>query len=132
MKRLALICGIAMLAQPILHAELPPGSYDTLRAEAPEVLIIEVLQVKTKAGQQNQTEVVVNAKVLHVEQSASRLRAGSNIEIIYTRHNTPIPGPRPVPVLTEKSVVPAFLKKGPVYEPAAHGMSFIMKPERTR
>ena len=135
MNRLALICCMTLITPLAVYAELPPGSYDTLRAEAPEVLIIEVMQVKTKAEKQNQTEVMVIAKVLYVEHTVSRLRAGSNIEIIYTRSNTSVPGPRPIPVLTDRSIVPADLKKspsGPAFEPAAHGMSFVMKPERTR
>jgi hypothetical protein len=135
MNRLAFICCMSLITPLAARAELPPGSYDTLRAEAPEVLIIEVMQVKTKAEKQNQTEIMVIAKVLYVEHSVSRLRAGSSIEIIYTRSNGPTSGPRPIPVLTERSIVPAFLKKGsngPVFEPAAHGMSFVMRTERSR
>ena len=64
MNRLALICCMTLITPLAVYAELPPGSYDTLRAEAPEVLIIEVMQVKTKAEKQNQTEVRVMAKVL--------------------------------------------------------------------
>ena len=46
-----------------VQAELPPGSYDTLRVEAPEALLIEILGVK-KAAKGNATEVVAVARVL--------------------------------------------------------------------
>jgi hypothetical protein len=114
-----------------VQAELPPGSYDTLRVEAPEALLIEVLGVK-KAAKGNATEVVAMARVLHVERTKAGLRPGAMVEIRYIHLNTPIPGPRPVPLLAEKAIVPAFLKKGEGkdFEPAAYGMSFVMTPER--
>lgn len=117
-----------------VHAELPPGSYDSLRAEAPEALIIEVVGVRSAPKPSNSTEVVARARVLHVERTKAGLKSGAMIEIRYTRPNASIPGPRPIPVLSEKSVSPAFLRKGEgkEFEPAAYGMSFIMTPEPRR
>lgn len=126
---------IAMLSclsfVPASRAELPPGSYDTLRLEAPEALLIEVLAVK-RAVKGNATEVVAVGRVLHVERTKVGLRTGATVEIRYIHTNAPMAGPRPVPLLVEKTIIPAFLKKvdGKDFEPAAYGMSFVMTPER--
>ena len=113
------------------RAELPPGSYDTLRLEAPEALLIEVEAVK-RAVKGNATEVVAIARVLYVERTKVGLRPGATVEIRYIHANGPVAGPRPVPLLVEKTFIPAFLKKGAGkdFEPAAYGMSFVMTPER--
>ena len=108
---------------PASRAELPPGSY--------EALLIEVMAVK-RAVKGNATEIVAVGRVLHVERTKVGLRTGATIEIRYIHTNAPMAGPRPVPLLVEKTIIPAFLKKvdGKDFEPAAYGMSFVMTPER--
>lgn len=123
----------ALVLSTCVRAELPPGSYDTLRAEAPEALLVEVLGVR-RAVKGNATEVLAVARVLHVERTRAGLKPGATVEIRYIHQNSNVPGPRPVPLLAEKSIMPAFLKKGEGkdFEPAAYGMSFVMTPETRR
>src|SRR5207249_1387463 len=88
---------------PPARAELPPGSYNTLRAEAQEALVIEVSDVRTEERKRGETAVVVEAKVLGVERSASKLKRGDTLQIRYTHHDLSkldgFAGPRPVPIL---------------------------------
>lgn len=110
-------------------AELPPGSYDKLRKEAQEALIIEVTDVTTTLVAGGTNQVIVKAKVLAVERSTAGLKKGDSIRIQYETH-PPMPGPKPIPLLKAEEILPAFLNaKGRAYEPAAHGWSFVMTPE---
>lgn len=118
---------------PSVRAELPPGSYDRLRAVAPEALVIEVVNVGRKLGDQGRTAVIMQAKVLTVERSKTGLKKGDIISIHYTRiEQLGVVGPRQVPLLEKGGIYPAFLQKGDkdkVYEPTAYGESFKMTPE---
>lgn len=128
MKRLAaLLC--LMTVAGLTYAELPPGSYDKLRAEADDALVIQVtgVNVDTKSTAR---EVTVQAKVLGVERSKSGLKKGDNITFNYRISTVQVPGPRPIPLLVKGDVYPAFLKTmGKSLEPAAYGESFKMTPE---
>jgi hypothetical protein len=116
-------------------AELPPGSYDKLRAEAEDAIIIEVSSVTAKAINAGWTEVVVTAKVLSIERSARALKKGATVTIRYESRDpakVKIPGPRPIPVLKPGEICPAFLNRNVGrgdFEPAAYGLSFVMTPE---
>lgn len=116
-----------------VRAELPPGSYDNLRLNAPEALVIEVMNVGRKLSTQNGTAVIVQAKVLTVERSKTGLKKGDLISIHYTRmEQSGVVGPRQVPLLEKGGIYPAFLQKGTkgkIYAPAAYGDSFKMTPE---
>ena len=117
---------------PLARSELPPEAYRQRQQAAPEAVEIEVRSVKaTKARTFTHTEVTnrVEAVVQKVTRSASGLKPGAVIRIVYTqrRHYSPIAGPSEVPSLKEGQVCPAYLthtKEGDLYSPAAGGYSF--------
>lgn len=120
---------ITVLAAPA-YAELPPGSYDTLRIEAQEALILQVESAKTQ-DRGTRIAVVLTAKVLTVERSKAGLKKGGTITIRYeTIKGQAPPGPRPLSILKTGEVYPAFLNKAADgFEPAAYGESFKMTPD---
>jgi len=120
-----------VLALTALHAELSPDHYRRLQAEAPEALQIMVEKVESKVtpGKDGtDTEVTATAKVKGITRSASGLKVDASITIHYhvIHHVVPLPGPSPVPVLTQGQATVAFLQKDQAgqYAPAARGMSF--------
>ena len=135
------LIGLATLAATFVlmlssaRAELPPGSYDALCKEAQDAIIIEVESVTAKKLKAGWTDVVLTARVVHVERSKAALKNGARITIRYESRDPTkvnIPGPRPVPVLKKGETYPAFLNGNEgtkVFEPAAFGESFIMTPE---
>ncbi len=133
-KSLVPILGLTLILAPFARAELPPGSYDALRLNAEEAVIIEVEAVKTKDGKVGQTEVIVEARVVAVERSKTHLKKGGKITIRYEsidKSKTPgSVGPRQIPILKKGDFYPAFLnEKEKVFGPAAYGESFVMTPE---
>lgn len=119
------------------RAELPPGSYDKLRVDAAEALVIRVTEVQ-KRDVGNDIVVTAKAEVLGVERSKAKLKPGDTIALTYSFVNRDkvkaFAGASPPPVLTKGAVVPAFLNSnegGKDYGPAAHGNSFTMTPEAT-
>jgi hypothetical protein len=124
---------VSVLTTPAV-AELPPGSYDTCRKEAPEALIVKVSSVKKASAPDGATKVTVDCTVLRAERSASGLAAGAEITISYVIPDTTggYAGPRVPAALKQDEVYPAFLRKteeGPDYDLAAYGESFTMTPE---
>ncbi len=132
---LAILAGTIGLALTKARAELPPGSYDKLRMEAQDVIIIEVTSVRAKELEAGWTDVVITARVLSVERSKAALQRGEIITIKYQSRDPKkvrIPGPRPLPVLKMGVIYPAFLNGNEgnrLFEPAAFGLSFVMTPE---
>lgn len=131
MPRFVFAVALLSLAVQTAHAELPPGSYDALKAKAEEAVIITVESV-TAANKAERIDVVVRAKVVAVERS----KAGLKKDGVFTFHySTPaegkqMPGPRPVPLLKKGETYPAFLNGvNNGFEPAAYGESFTMTPE---
>ena len=133
----AILAGALGLAGSDARAELPPGSYDKLRAKAEEALIIEVDSVKTHEREPGWLDVVVTARVVRVERSKARLKKGGTVTVRYesldrTKLKKPVIGPRAVPLLKKGEFYPAFLnvtKETKEYQPAAYGESFVMTPE---
>lgn len=114
-----------------VRAELPPGSYEKLRAEAQEAITGKVLSVETKELEAGRTEVVAVLLVTAVERSKSGLKNGDEVTVKYVHIDTAklpgFAGPRPVPILEKGKTYPAFLnklKEEEIYEPAAYGESF--------
>lgn len=111
-------------------AELPPSAYQERQQNAPEVLVIKVLSVRTRETKEangKQTDFTVEAEVQKVSRSASKLSPGTVIEIRYSQrhYSQPIAGPSEVPALREGQVCPAYLSgDGKTYSPAAGGYSF--------
>ncbi len=130
------LLSLALLAGPAF-AELPPGSYNALRAEADEALLIEVESVATKALKPGWTDVVVSARVVAVERSKAGTKKGEKVAIRYKsldrdKVEKPVLGASSVPILAKGEFYPAFLKKAEGeqgFEPAAYGSSFAMSPE---
>ena len=127
--RLSLVLVYALMASNG-PAELPPSAYRERQQNAPEVLVIKVRSVskrETKEAKWKQTDFTVEAEVLKVSRSASKLTPGAVIEIRYSQrhYSQPIAGPSEVPALKEGQVCPAYLSgDGKIYAPAAGGYSF--------
>ena len=113
-------------------AELPPQAYRQRQAAAPEVLVIKVRSVVTKATDRPDHKLIANtveAVVEHVARTTTGLKPGAVIKIVYTqrRYEKPLAGPSEVPTLKEGEVRPAYLswqKETELYSPAAGGFSF--------
>jgi hypothetical protein len=124
---LVLVYGLAVSNGP---AELPPSAYRERQQNAPEVLVIKVRSVtkrETREANWKQIAFTVEAEVLKVSRSASKLIPGTIIEIRYAQrhYSQPIAGPSEVPALKEGQVCPAYLSgDGKIYSPAAGGYSF--------
>ena len=135
-KSALLVLALLVAGMSPARAELPPGSYDALRRDAEEALIIEVEAVHTKEVRAGMTNVMVEARVVAVERSRAGLKKHGKLTIRYesvdrAKLATPMAGPRTLPVLRKGESYPAFLKdmgKGE-FEPAAYGESFAMTPE---
>jgi hypothetical protein len=110
-------------------AALPPGSYEKLKAGAPEKLKIKILDVE-KSGKDPQLKVTFTAEVLAVERSATGLKPGAKITIQSYHWAKSYVGPSNPPVLAEGWIGTAYLNKqkaqgaGQTYAPAAYGDSF--------
>jgi hypothetical protein len=131
-RALAVLIPILLAAPAPARAEIAPEHYAGWQRNAPEALTIRVLEVETSIcwfGLCETRDVRVTAKVTAVTRSASGLEPGRRIEIRYV-HFSPrenIAGPRPIPLLREGDVVPAWLAKAGKsawFEPAARGASF--------
>ena len=113
-----------------LHAELPPYIYENYQKNAPEALTISVEKVKTSLISISEKSVTVMAKVIRVKRSESKLKRGDSIIIVYRSifwKPSGWVGPSSLPVLDEKQIYKAFLRKGEktiYYFPAAKGKSF--------
>ena len=113
-------------------AELPPEVYRERQQASPEALVIKVKSVKASETRRPGHTLVANtveAVVQNVARTATNLKPGATITILYTqrRHDEPVAGPSEVPSLKEGQVRPAFLsrsKHDEAYSPAAGGYSF--------
>jgi hypothetical protein len=115
-----------------LHAELPPGSYEKLKADAQEKLKIRITQVHEKEISKRKLEVTFKAEVLEVLRSDSGLKPGDMIMIHSYRWTGSYAGPKNPPLLPVGWVGTAFLNRlesssedgGDNYSLAAYGASF--------
>lgn len=109
-------------------AELPPQVYDNMKTISPEILKIQVSQVKKKGEY-----VDAYAKVTEVQRSLSELKAGDEISIKYTIPNRllVLAGPSSAILLHQGEEYTAFLKcTNKVCALAAKGKSFSKNPYR--
>lgn len=125
----AVLC--AALQSAVVRAELPPGSYDTLRDEAQEAITAKVLSVNTKELETGKTEVTAELEVTAVTRSKAKLKKGEKLTVQYVHFDlSKLPGfagPRPVPILKTGKTYPAYLNQEEdkdIYTPAAYGESF--------
>jgi hypothetical protein len=120
---------------PSAQAEIPPGSYDKLRINAEEALIIKVVNVNRRlTGNREFTLISVKAQVVAVQRSKTGIKPGRKISIQYeSQHpNSTMPGPGRSAILQVGEYYPAFLnisEDQKTYSPAAYGKSFNMTPE---
>jgi hypothetical protein len=113
-------------------AVLPPGSYDTLRAEAEEKLKIKVVGVEQKAQSDCYLDVLFTAEVLHVERSQTGIKPGDTIQIQSYRWTKRYAGPMNPPLLPTGWLGIVYLNKvdgdakdaDKIYKIAAYGASF--------
>ena len=130
-----LTLSVGALLTPRARAVLPPGAYSTMQRAAPELLQIEVTAVRQKKQSEDKDlkimGVVVEAKVLAVERTATRLKAGARITIQYENKLPKQPGymkENAVPVLSKGDKCPAYLQQctnqSAAYEPAAGSYTF--------
>jgi hypothetical protein len=122
--RLAAVAAFMAASPASSRAEISPAGYNQLRADAKEVLIIEVTKWQTTAVNGPNT-VTVTAKVLYAEKSDSNLKAGAVITIEYITPAPGVIGPKPPDPLKASDVRVVYLNKGAKnYEIVAHGNSF--------
>ena len=126
---LVVLAGVAVLPTGS-QAELPPSAYKERQATAPGALVIKVRSVRARESNEEkwkQIDIVVEAEVEKVERSATKLTAGTIIQICYSQrhYSQPIVGPSEVPLLKRGQICPAYLAgEGRSYSPAAGGLSF--------
>ncbi|MFZ4775860.1 MAG: hypothetical protein ACOYM3_10870 [Terrimicrobiaceae bacterium] len=128
MRRLILL--LAILCPVLLHAELPPSAYERMQKAATEAVNIEVLRVDIEPGDApTRQDIRIMALVGKVDRSASNIKEGDLINIVYTvtSREKGWSGPGETPILAEKDKTVAYLLKGSANEdfhPAAGAMSF--------
>jgi len=131
------VVGFLSLALAV-QAELPPREYRRMQREAPEELKIEVLRVGESPVRERprEREIVVEAKVVRIARTATRIHDGEVIKIVYRhyRGERELAGPGEPPVLQRGQTAPAFLAKVEgerrVFSPAAGRFSFERLDER--
>jgi hypothetical protein len=113
-------------------AELPPQVYKDLQARSPEALTIRVKSVtvvKTEEVDGTREDITAEACVEAIKRSASGLRVGDTVHIIYARHTykRPMPGPGQPEIVLEDHTYSAYLaksEKDATYALGAGGHSF--------
>ncbi len=121
------VMSLACLLQ--LNAALPPGSYTSLQANAPEALKLRIEAVVSKRQGEEWNETV-QATVVAVTRSKTGLKVGDKIEIRYSRRaeDAPsMPGAMQAPKIEKGAETSAWLEKNPdgkFFELAAFGLSF--------
>jgi hypothetical protein len=127
------LCAVGMIATALsTHGELPPSVYKELQEKSPEALTIKVESVRiltTDEPKLKRLDITAKARVETVTRSASGLKPGDAIRIIYAHleHKQPLFGPSEPAVLEEGRSYPAFLSKAEkdgFYTAAARGFSF--------
>lgn len=122
---------IFFLSSGLCRAELPPQVYIELQSKAGEILKIHADEVISKPkgllDKSSYTETV-KATVVEVIRSASGVRKGDVITIVYQRlvPEEGMAGPSPAPQLKQGQEYSAYLGKGEDgnFSLAARGMSF--------
>ena len=100
------------LSSSIAYCALPPGSYDKLKAEASEVLKVEILSTQNKPQNENFMDVVFIAKVIEVKRSKAQLKRGQDIRIHSYHASKPLRGPVNPPLLARGWTGIVYLNKG--------------------
>ena len=124
---------IVLSVIPAVRAELPPQVYEQYQQEAPEAVSLTIKSVKLTEKEQKEStliSIVAEARIDKVTRSASGLKPGDTIRIVYEhrRDREPVPGPSQPDIVKEGGRYPAFLQKQQdgSYGIAARGFSFRM------
>ena len=124
---LSLVTLLALVFGAVAQAELPPGSYDKLKAGAQEKFKIKIVGVEQQ-GKDPKMTVIFTAEVLQVERSATGVKPGDRITIQSYHWTKSYAGPKNPPVLPEGWEGVAYLNKAKGsnknYRLAAYGGSF--------
>jgi len=120
-----------VISSRVAWAELPPSAYAKMQDEAGEVLQIEVLKVdgKVRRGTDQESHLIVTAKVVCTIRSASGLTPGVTITIGYStvlKRSWGWAGPGPIGILEPKAYTAYLDKSDAIYTPAARGQSFVV------
>lgn len=124
-----LLAAVLSCVPSISAAELPPYVYIEEANEAPEAIRMRVLSV-SRSFRFTSTRIRVSAEVVAVRRSASGLKPGRKLQVVYSiPHNAlDVVGPAAPPLLEKNTIVPAFLavsaEKPGTYGLAASGESF--------
>ena len=136
---LRLLWLVPMLVSLPIAAALPPGAADELKANAPEVVDVEVVAVATGTPADGRFSAEYRARVLGVERSADGLAPGAEIEIdsFALEPGTMMLGPKPPPLLSVGWRGRVWLRPAPAgdrlgtlprFVPAAYGHGFEPRP----
>jgi hypothetical protein len=129
LRTLSLIALCASLA----CAAIGPQFYRRYQEQAPEQLVIRVIDLRKSATPTGGVRIVAHAEVLRVSRTGTKLTKGSNIQIDYVsaEANARRPmmscAPPPIPMLTKGATTMAFLFRHQTrtsYTPAAAHESF--------
>jgi len=124
---------IAILSASLASAAIAPMFYQRYQQEAPESVVIRVVELKQSPAPTGAVRIVVQAEVIRVNKTGTKLTPGAKIQVEYGRPNPDSRqqsmscAPPPIPLLTKGATTTAFLYKRPgstAYSPAAAHMSF--------
>jgi hypothetical protein len=128
---LVLVVIVAAFANTPAFAEAPSSSFQKLQDASPELLTIQVVDVKTKVLENTPTRkrahVSATANVIQVFRTKSRTKQGAAISIDYEYSDCQCPSLGPIPILEKGKGYSAYLskKEAKVFAPAAQSESFV-------
>jgi hypothetical protein len=116
--KILFMCGslfLVMVMSPSVfksaNAELPPGSYERLKAHAQEKLKVKITEVHKEKKSERKLDVTFKAEVVEVLRSDFGLKPGSRITIHSYRWTGSYAGPKNPPLLSVGWVGMAYLDK---------------------
>jgi hypothetical protein len=139
MRKRHLVIAVFLVIATVALAELPPDVYKDMQRKALEVLYIQVSSVQVHRSFAKPSgcaffdfevirEVKLEARVLRVVRSETRVHAGDIIQIEYSSISrcSGWDGPRSIQMLASGDRVYAFLARRHTasFEPAARGATF--------
>ena len=118
------------ISSRVVSAEMPPSAYAKMQDAAGEVLQVIVLSVdgSFQWRTDNESHLIVTARVVCTVRSASGLTPGATITINYStvlKRSWGWAGPAPIGILQLKPYTAYLDKSDAIYTPAAQGQSFI-------
>lgn len=124
---------IAVVSVSIASAAIAPMFYQRYRQEAPEHVVVRVVNLKQTTGPTGMLRIVASVQIIRVSKTGTGLVRGANIQIEYgtqspsSRRESMSCAPPPIPMLSKGATTTAFLYRRPgssIYSPAAAHESF--------